>query len=122
MRRLHTEHPHVALEVHDALPHLLGVPDLELDPHPWVAAPESRQDRRQIVGRRRSRGDDAELPAREVARLLERPLGVAHESEDPLRVLLEPLAGGREPDAPPHAVEEPYAVSLLELSDLETHG
>jgi hypothetical protein len=54
------------------------------------------------------------LPSREVARLLQRLLDIIHEREGPLRVLLEPVARGREPNAPPHAVEEPHAVGLLE--------
>jgi hypothetical protein len=120
MRRLHAEHPHVPVQVHDALTHLLRVPDLQVNAHPGIAAAESGQDRRQVVRGRRSRSDDAELPAREVARLLQRPLGITHEGEDPLRVLLEMLAGGGEPNAPPHAVEEPHAMGLLELPDLET--
>src|SRR3989442_1112425 len=87
-----------------------------------MASAQALPERREVVAGGGRRGGQAQPRAVEVARALQRALGVVGQREDAVGVLAERLAGRCEPNAAADAVEEPHAVLALELADLQTHG
>jgi hypothetical protein len=116
------EHAEVVLQREQPLPDRARVVHRDLELQPGIAPAQALPEGGRVVAGAGRRGGHAQPRAAEVARALQRALGVERQREDALGVLAQRLARRREPHAAADPVEEAHAVLALQRADLEAHG
>ena len=118
MESVPAHYPQVELVASSALLDQCGVPDLEVQPDPGIAALERGDHGRQDVDSRRGAGADEQRPAPEAAQLRDRFPRARERRENAVGMIFEDAAGVGQRDASAETIEDPGSERALELGDV----